>query len=485
MVKVRKLPLQIFLFAIVFTFIFLRSHHLSTDLLFHRDQGLHSLSIWQIWHEKDFSLLGHPSDVDGLTHAPIYYWMMLPAYALSAGSPFVASLFQIILEAISLPFLFFALKKLFNSRTAYLSLILYTFSYGLICYSRWLVNVTPIFALNNFLLFTLSFKKQNKKTLFISALLVGVITQCNAAIGVFLFPFLLYFYLRRFKWSSLFLLLLGFLLPAFPLFAFEIRHHFVLSQALLGFSSGGQGLGLPFATLVSNIKVLFTELSHLLSHPYTWPVMVLFPLGLFQVRKLKSKQLIYSYLLIPFLGLAFFQRGAIGFFLASLFPLCLAVISFSIVSLPHLLSLILTICLLIINISHLPKIYQPTNALTPIGNANLITLQDRKNILDWMYLQSGGKPFSVWFYTIPYFQEEVWQYMFLWYGQQEYGYLPEKMSSFSRQELEDSRFFFSVWEPDGDQPSKLESWQERIESDFGLSQDEFSSHDLRVRLYRL
>ena len=287
-------------------FFFLRTYHLSTDLLFHRDQGLHSLSIWHIWHDRQFSLLGHPSDVDGLFHAPIYYWLMLPAYALSGGSPYIASLFQILLETLSLPFLFIALKKLFDRRTALLSLLLSTFSYGLICYSRWLVNVTPIFPLTNLLLFFLTLNKKDFKNIFISSFLVGLITQCNAAIGVFLFPFLLWFYLRPFQFKKLFLISVGFFLPALPLLLFELRHQFVLSRALLTFSSGGGGLGLPFSILVNNLGIFFKEISHLVSYPSLWPTVILFLFGLFSVRHLKHSRFIYAYLLIPFLGLDFF-----------------------------------------------------------------------------------------------------------------------------------------------------------------------------------
>ncbi len=484
-IKISSILPYLFPFLMVLLFLLPRSYHLFSDLLFHRDQGLHSLSIWQIWHEGKFSLLGHPSDVDGLFHAPIYYWLMLPAYALSGGDPAVASLFQIGLEALSLPFLFIALKRLFNSKTAHLTLILYTFSYGLICYSRWLVNVTPILALTNFLLFFLSFKKQNQKTLFVSALLVGVITQCNAAIGVFRFPFLLWLYLRPFKFSKLIVLFFAFLLPAFPLLVFELRHDFVLSNALFGFSAGGQGLGLPFKTLISNSGIFFTEMSHLISYPFFWPAIIVFLLGLFQVRRLEHRNFIYAYLFIPFISLAFFQRGAISFFFVSLFSLSLAVIAYFISSLSRPLMAIIIFSFICLNVSGLPLIYQPTNALIPIGNANIITLQDRKNIIDWMYIQSDGDPFSVWFYTIPYFQEEVWDYMFLWYGQEQYGYLPEKTSSFSRADLQESKLFFAVWEPDVDQPSKFNSWQQDVINNFGHPVKGFSTHDLWVSKYQL
>src|SRR4030065_2342674 len=142
-------------FIIIIAGLFLRFYKINTDLLFHRDQGLHSLAIWNVWHEHKFSLLGHPSDVDGLIHAPIYYWLMLPAYALSGGDPAVASLFQIIFEMLSLPFLYLAVKRLFSRSTALVTLTLYTFSYGLICSSRWLVNVTPILPLTNLFIYYL------------------------------------------------------------------------------------------------------------------------------------------------------------------------------------------------------------------------------------------------------------------------------------------------------------------------------------------
>jgi hypothetical protein len=468
---------QGWLLAIIILAFFLRSYHLSTDLLFHRDQGLHSLSIWNIYHEKKLSLLGHPSDVDGLTHAPIYYWLMLPAYALSGGNPAMASLFQITLEILSLPFLYLSLKKLFNSKTAFLTLIIYSISYGGVSLSRWLVNVTPILPLTNLLLFLLAYYPK----VFITSLVVGVITQLNAAIGVFLLPFLFWFYRSKFSLKTLTLILAGFLLPALPLLAFELRHNFVITQAILAFS--GQGTGLNPTVFITNLGVLLTEINKIVSYPYIYISSILFIWGIFKVRNLKNSKLIYAFLLIPFIGLSLFQRGAIGFFFVSLLPLSLAVLIYGLQILPF--KYVFLSGLIYINIIQLHNIYQPNNALIPIGNANIITIQDRKNIIDFMYQKANGKQFSVWFYTIPYFQEEIWDYMFNYYAEPKYGYLPEQTSGFSPNDLKTSQLFFSVWEPDEDQPTKLESWQSETVKNFGPAVDTFSTRDLYINLHNI
>lgn len=482
----------------------LRARHLSTDLLFHRDQGLHSLSIWNIYQNKQLSLLGHPSDVNGLTHAPIYYWLMLPAYALSGGSPAVASLFQIILEVLSLPLLFLAIKKLFNQKTAFLTLLIYSVSYGGISLSRWLVNVTPILPFINLLLYLLVYhsKVSSAKVspgvvlrlwrtpgvagakIFLTSLIVGIITQLNAAIGTFLLPFLFWFYRSKTSLKTSVQILAGFLLPALPLLVFELRHNFVITQAILNFSGqSGHGLGLNPSIFITNLGVLFTEINKVVSYPFIYVSSLLFIFGFLKVLNLKNSKLIYAFILIPFIGLSFFQRGAIGFFFVSLIPMSVAIIAYGLQSLPrHIYMLFLTLILLS-NLSLIPKIYQPTNALIPIGNANIITLQDRKNIIDFMYQQANGEQFSVWFYTIPYFQEEVWDYMFSYYALPKYGYLPEATSGFSPNDLKTSIAFFSVYEPDVDQPTKLASWHQEALKNFGSISNSYSSHALHASLH--
>lgn len=477
----KKIHPSYFLLVLLLVAFCLRVYHLHTDLLFHRDQGLHSLAIYHLWHDHQLSLLGHPSDVDGLYHAPIYYWLMLPAYALSGGSPVAASVFQICLEVLSLPFLYLAIKKLFNQPTARLTIILYTFSYGLISLSRWLVNVTPIIPFTNILLYLLTLnqvKKQSTQHIFLVALIVGCSAQFNAAIGTFIFPFLFWFYRSRLKSFISPLLLLGFFLPASPLLLFELRHHFVISHSLLNFSGSGAGLGISLRVLLKNFSTYLREVNKITAYPYSLLSSTLLISGLVLLYQQKPKPWLLGYLLIPFLGLSLFQRGAIGFFFVAILPVSLAIIAFTLTRFTPKLRFILVIFLLFLNLKNLPLVYRPTNALIPIGDANLITLQDRKNIIDWLYSQSHHEPFSVWFYTLPYYQTEVWQYTFLYYALPKYGYLPEKIDNFSPNDLSTSKHFFAVWEPDQANPNKQTAWFQEIVTNFSPADNSYHSHDL-------
>lgn len=478
-----KLKINFLLVALISIGVLLRLWNLNTDLLFHRDQGLHSLDIWNLWHDHSFKLLGPPSDVDGLYHAPIYYWIMTPAYFISGGDPFVASAFQILLEAFSLFFLFSAIEKLFNRKTAYLTVVFYLFSYGLISYSRWLVNVTPIFPIVNFLLFFLTSKKQAWWHPLLTSFLVGVATQCDAAVGIFLYPFLFWLYRSNLNIKTVLFLLIGFFLPASPLLLFELRHNFVITKATLNFSSNNnQGLGFSLRVLIINFKTLLTQTNYLLSFPKVATSSAIFIWGLFSVFKLKERNFIYIYLLFFFLSLSLFQRGAHGFFLVPLFPLIIACTVHGLTKLPKPAFILICVYLTFLNFSQYHNLYQPNNALIPIGDANIITLQDRKNIIDWVYQKSNGKPFSYWTYTLPYYQEYAFDYILVWYAKPKYGYLPEKTSSFSPGDLKESQYFFNIYEKDHDNPSRQDAWFEQASTNFGQVVDSYQSHDVYVEL---
>ena len=100
---------------ISFVSFFVRVYRINTDLLYHRDQGLVAMDIYKIWHDKKISLIGAPTDVDGISHSPLYYWILTPFYFLGSGDIVYPAIFQILLEVLSLPFLYLAIKKVFVS----------------------------------------------------------------------------------------------------------------------------------------------------------------------------------------------------------------------------------------------------------------------------------------------------------------------------------------------------------------------------------
>ena len=478
----------IFLICLIILFIFLRTYRLSSDLLIHFDQGLHALGSYRIWHDHQFKLLGHQTDVDGLFHGPFYYLLMAIPYALSGGNPFAASLFQILLEALSLPLFYLAVRRMFNQQTAMISLLFYSLSHGMIGYSRWLSNVTPILPLSNLLLFLLAYLDEIKPSIFAisSGLVVGLIAQLNAAIGFPLFFTIPFIVRKKIPLVLIPAYLLAVVLPAIPQMLFELRHGFVITKAFIKFSTGsGQGFSFPFVTIFNNLRVLVEEADKIIAYRLLLPVAAILLFSLYILLTKTKKTWLLFYLLLPVILYGLFGRGAIGFFYIYLFPPIIAIVINSLLHLPRLVSPISIALLIAINLFHNRLLLSPNPGLTPIGTHNLITLRDRLSIIDWMYQKADGKAFSYWVYTIPYYLQEPWDYQFLWYGQPHYGYLPEKTGSFSPGDLKTSKIFFAIYEPDWNNPNRLLTWQDEVNKNFKTIKDSFSSHDAYVDLYQL
>ena len=106
-------------------------------------------------------------------------------------------------------------------------------------------------------------------------------------------------------------------------------------------------------------------------------------------------------------------------------------------------------------------------------------------MVDWVYQKAGGKGFAVWIYTIPYDLPEPWKYFFQWYGLKKYGYLPEQLGGFSPNDLKNSDYFFSIYEPDENRPQRLLDWLKRVDDNFGKRIESYRSGDGLVDFHKL
>jgi 4-amino-4-deoxy-L-arabinose transferase-like glycosyltransferase len=467
--------------------LFPRLWRVTADLQIHFDQGLHSLAIWNIWANGDLSLLGHQTDTDGIFHGPIYYWFMTPSYMISGGDPAGASIFQSLLNMAAIVFLASLAKSLFDSRTALISSILYSVSYGYASYSRWLSNVTPTLPFS-IIFFWLLYKIYCGKSKFLpwAGLTASLVTQFDGAVGFFLYPLLVWVILSqkiKTSWKVWFYFTLATFLPHLPSLIFELRHGFVITNSVLKLSSSSShGIGISLSVLKSNFIILIKELFHLTTYPYHSLIYVLLILaGIFFFKETKKQRnFLFFSISLPFLSLSLYQRGAVSFFFMPLFPLFTIIFARTLLRLPKLLAWVVICFLILINIYQWKNFVIPTHALTPIGTFNLITNKDRKMIVDWIYKDANGKPFAIWIYTIPYFLDDPWIYYFEWYGFNKYGYKPEKSSGFSPQDLKEAQIFYNIYEPDDNQPTKLSSWLHEAEKNFGLVKRSFISNDARV-----
>jgi 4-amino-4-deoxy-L-arabinose transferase-like glycosyltransferase len=477
------------LFLILILGIFLRIYNINETLLFHFDQGYHGLAIKEIWENKRLALLGHKTDVEGVFHGSTFYYLMLPIYLISSWDPARVSLTLAFLDGLSIFFIFFIGKELFNRKVGLFAALLYATSYSLVSYSRWLSNVTliPLFSTILFL-FLLRAYKNNPNYFLPACFFAGLITQLNGAIGFFFLPLLFcFFYILRKKLlekkMSLLISVIFFLIPIFPLIFFDLRHNFLVSRSIFRMFSEGGGLDFNFKSLLLSSQKLKTEIVNLFSHGL--PIMALSVLILSAVAVVHSwrkkekafemVKLLLFLLLVPFLGLLLYPGAIHGFFIVSLLPLFVLLVSFGLsywlkIRVLKPVIAVITASMIIVNLYHWQGFLKPGFNLVPIGTRNLITLEDRKQAIDFIYGKTDGKPFMTLVYIIPYFQEQPWDYVFSWYGKQKYGYLPNKEMGKT----------FIIYEPDYDFPYRLDNWLGKIEEDHGKAIASFKVHDLIV-----
>jgi 4-amino-4-deoxy-L-arabinose transferase-like glycosyltransferase len=460
-----------------------RLWRLPADLQITYDQGMHSLAVWNIWHDGELSLLGHPTDVQGIFHAPVYYWLMLPFYVLSHGDPAGPAVWQAIINSFAVILVYLLARRLFNRRTATISAFIFALSFGYAGFARWLSNVGPVmpFSLVFFICLERIFKNKFQY-LPVAALVCSLIVEFNGAIGVFLIPLLALTLVIKPKyiWVSL----LAFVLPHLPLILFDLRHNFLVTHSILNYSfAHSTGLGLNLATVKTDILTLLDQLYSASSRDaFPLTILLIILTGVVTVKYFfrSAVKLILLFILIPVLGLFLYHRTALGFFYWSILPLFTILISFAISKLRRRYVLIVISLIALINSIHLITFLQPAFALTPMGTRNLITNQDRKNIVDWIYHSAGSRPIYLWSYTIPYLLNEPWDYYFIWYGNAKYHRLPESFGGLNRIDIPPSGAVFIIYEPDYLNSFHQQTWYQRVNSEFPALLDSFRSHDAIV-----
>jgi len=119
---------------------------LSKQLIFGFDQARDAYEAYAIWHNHDFKILGPSSDLPGVHHGVLWYYLLVLPYAIGSGNPAVVAAIFFILSFLTIPLCAYFTYKLFhNFHVALLASVLYASSPLFQTFSRLLAN--PLIAL--------------------------------------------------------------------------------------------------------------------------------------------------------------------------------------------------------------------------------------------------------------------------------------------------------------------------------------------------
>ena len=112
----------------------------------------------------------------------------------------------------------------------------------------------------------------------------------------------------------------------------------------------------------------------------------------------------------------------------------------------------------------------PKSVANFLYHAQHMYMYDEIKLLDYIYQDANGNVFSYDYYSIPYWKNEAWEYLFAWYGDKKYGYLPSK---------DRTQVFYVLIEPDESQPDYQKNWYDGMNKTSELL-SEYSSGYLKV-----
>ena len=468
--------LDIFLLSLFFISAFiLRSYLIGSNLFFGPEQGRDMLSVKDIVVNHKLTLIGPTTAIEGVFHGPLYFYIAAIPFFISKGNPIFISLFFIFLNSLSVFFVYLLGKELFSKRLGLIASLIFTFSFGSIVMARWLSHpplVIPLSLL--FFLFLAKFIKGENKYLIPTAIMYGLVSQTefsNFIIFAFIILFTVIFFFKRFREQKIYVLFISVFLvifsPIFNFILFDLRHDFLITKSILKSQTHRpEFISYIFLTLSGSIIQFFKVFADLISPMDVLGAFFIFCLSFFALMKLREKyknetKILLIWIFAPFVAFIVLRYNPLYHYFASSE---LAIIFLFVVFCDYLFSLrkevfYLTIGLFILmNLIFVIKLFPDNKNIFFQSTQPDLKFSDEVSVIKTAYKEANGKPFYFQAFTIPYWMQDGWQYLFWYYGTKDYGYIPAHTNK---------GLLFVIIQDDPSQPLYQHNWHKNTVLSWG------------------
>jgi len=433
---------KLILLIIFLAAILVRSLYFKEAVTFGYDQARDAFNALEIWQEDHFKILGPRTDLDGIYHGPLYWYLISPFYYFTQGSIWNVRLFLIIFNSLTIFLIYDLTKRLFKSKkTALLASAFYALSFEAVQYGRWLSNPSPAIVT-----ITLSFWalwRLIEGEVQILPLLIfawGLSTQFQFFMIYQGLAFLIIWLLaqkpkrKKIPIKTITLSFLAAIAAFFPFLAAELKFNFQGIRSFIRFSQKQTHFGDSFVKIASNYLNRFSQIFffnlwgvNLFLAGIAGIITICLAVKLTEKKQLRNQALFLSSWIISPIILHFF--GGTDAVFINLGAGIGAIILSS-----HLINRLLKnkrikylyfLAIFIIISGNLGLIIsQNKNGETLFSVQKRMILGDELRVIDWVYDQSRGKAFKINTITNPLFINSTWSYLFDWYGKNKYGYMP-------------------------------------------------------------
>ena len=448
----KKMFVLLLLSLLILIGLFLRLKYWPDFLTFGYEQARDAQLSTIIYSQKKLTLLGPTTEIEGVFHGPIYYYLIGLIYFLFGKNPSWVALWHILMNLACIPIVFWVGKKMFSQRVGLIAAAVFTISYEVISYSLWLSNPSPglPFIILTYFFFYRAFK-ENLKFLPLASFLLAISISFDLIIVVNLFGAIalgLIYNKKRINLKTGVASFLAFVIPLINYPLFEIRHGFLMTRKLLSVLGSqdnefknvfqylfnfSEGLAKEFANVLFPIHGFFAGLLMITLFIFLWKNL--------RQKKLFSNPygLVLVWLLVnftTFLISAAVTNSEFSYFgVNAASSLLLAAFLDNLIVKKRFFWVILISSLVVLGSLRAWQKFLPNPQRRLFDSQRGVILKDTLATIDYTYSQSNKKPFFVDTVTVPLFISPLWDYLYSWYGQGKYGHLPSKEINSSNQFL--------------------------------------------------
>jgi len=418
------------------------------DLTFGYDQARDALQSISIIKDLDIKIIGPTTDIKGLFHSPLFWYIVSPFYYFSHGDPVIARIPMILINLVNVVFIYFFAKKLFkDEKIALISSLFMTVSFEAIQYARWLSNPPPALLTTAVFFYGLWLVLEKKKIGFPLMVFFWGFSVAFQFFLVYQILFILFGFgylavssrktlvdsIKKYYW-----LYLASLIPFTFYILAQIKFKFLGIWSLLGFfTKHEQTSSSPlWPKLINFINSLvrnignFTTARNILSAEIFLVLLIVFVIYYIIKKKKQAKAAIFLFIwfISPVLIYPLEKNNSYFLNIGNLYPLILLV-SLMTVELGKKLGRFKTGFLVLAvggitfaNVFLVVSENKKGEVLFSVQNKQTIT--DAKKVIDSLYSDNKKTDFAINTVTNPLLMNTTWAYLFDWYGRPKYKYMP-------------------------------------------------------------
>jgi len=448
----------------------------TNSFAFTYDVGRDMLSLWDIAYNHKLSLIGPTTGIPGVFYGPWWYLILLPFFVVFKGSPQGIALTMSLFGIASISLSFYIGKRIGNSFLGISMALLAAISPVMVSLSSqiWNPNIAPLLVLLILLVLRNIYLLKDKTKPYYFFLL-GFLLVLNIDIEIlwgilFLIGVVLSILIilkRKIKLKQILLFLAGGVLVLLPRIIFELRHNFLMSKSFFSFfgkETMEDKLDL-YHFLENRVLTYLDQFTNtfLPTKGYIELFLLVFIIVVILLFYKKASRLIKDFiltsiiiLLVFFIGTLIFSHALWPHYFVGLPIIYILLLSISLYLLfkntkGYFISILILITLFVINFISFSFV---KNFQKPLWEGDASVYRNQLAVVDYIYNDVKKEDFKYELYTPPVF-DNTYQYLFKWYGEKKYGYVPAKKAG----------IMYLIIEPDVGYPDRPRWWLEAREKD--------------------